>query len=586
MDPTLVAAATALSHTASPSASPTRNPSIFTPTPAPTRQTEAGTLFYAARSNGHSHLYAYTPGDLSPITLTAGPWDDIDPAPSPEQSLIAFSSNRDGPWDLYLLALQTGQIRRLTETAGYDGNPTWSPDGRWIAFEGYHDGDFDIWIVPIDGSQAPIQLTNHPAADIEPSWDPHGRRIAFISSRAGLPDVFLADLDRAEDRLTNLTQTRFLAESSPAFDFDGSSLAFSVHSEGLDFLMVRSMLRPEQDASRVGQGSKAAWIPRDAGLVALLQTPNQSHLVSYALESGDQAPIGFPQLGEVESMAWGTGGLPGSLNTLGLSLPTSEPLYERQSISEVLQASRIRLVDLPGINAPNPSLSDAVDEPFLALREKVAASAGWDFLANLDNAFVGLNDPLPPGFAYNDWLYTGRAFAISEAAVRSGWVEVVREDIGAQTYWRVFVRASKQDGSLGEPLRTHPWDFTARYTGDPSAYDLGGAARKSIPGGFYLDFTQMAADFGFVRVPALPNWRTFYPGARFNEFVLTDGLDWESAMLQLYPASAIQTPTPYRTPTATPTITPSPTPTPWWWRWRTPTPSLAPPLAPTATFSQ
>ena len=49
--------------------------------------------------------------------------------------------------------------------------------------------------------------------------------------------------------------------------------------------------------------------------------------------------------------------------------------------------------------------------------------------------------------------------------------------------------------------------------------------------GYWVDVTSLAIQYGWERVPALPNWRTFYRGARFTEFALTDGLDWYSAML-------------------------------------------------------
>jgi TolB protein len=218
-------------------------------------------------------------------------------------------------------------------------------------------------------------------------------------------------------------------------------------------------------------------------------------------------------------------------------------------------------------------LSTAVDEAFDELRERIAREAGWDFLARLDNAYAGLNDPLPPGFQFNDWLYTGRAFAFSEAVREAGWLEVVREDFSGLTYWRVYVRASIQDGSLGEPLRTHPWDFRGLSLASPLAYDQGGSLKSDIPQGYYVDFTLLAEDFGFDRLPSLANWRTYLPGTRYNEFVLSDGLTWEEAMLEIYPASAIITPTPFRTPTPTATRTPWPTPTPWWWRLLTPSPS-------------
>jgi len=224
-------------------------------------------------------------------------------------------------------------------------------------------------------------------------------------------------------------------------------------------------------------------------------------------------------------------------------------------------------------------LSDLVDELFLELRARAAREIGWDALARLENAVVGINAPMPPGFAYNDWLYTGRAFALDQAALSSGLVEVVREDYGAETYWRLYLKVTPQDGSLGEPIRVRSWDFSTRYTGDPTTYDRGGSLKQALPDGYYEDFTRLAADYGFERVAAMSNWRTYFQAARYNEFARTDGLTWLEAMRQIYPKEAIVTPTPYRTPTSTPTRTPRPTPTPWWWRWILTATALAQPTS-------
>jgi hypothetical protein len=213
-DPTLVAFATTLAQS-TPSATNTEPPPTASSTVAPTRTATSGTLFFAARASQYSHLWAYVPGDARPIQLTAGEWDDRDPSVDPQGERIVFSSHRDGNWDLYLLTLKTGDIRRLTQTAGFEGHPVWSPDGQWVAFEGNYDGDFDIWILPIDADQSPVQLTNDPAADITPAWDSGGRRIAFISDRQGSPDVYIADLNRADDRFTNLTNSPQVAGFLP-----------------------------------------------------------------------------------------------------------------------------------------------------------------------------------------------------------------------------------------------------------------------------------------------------------------------------------------------------------------------------------
>lgn len=582
-DPTLVAAGTALARSATPWIAPSRPPNPVTPSPAPTHQGLRGTLLYAARRAGYFHIWSYATGEPGPVQWTYGDWDDRSPALSPDGGHLAFTSNRDGAWDIYLMDVQKGSVRRLTQTAAAEGDLTWSPDGAWIAFEASDGTDYDIWIMPLEGGQEVFQLTDYIGRDQSPSWDPAGRRIAFVSDRDGGMDIFLADLDRPDERFKNLTNTPDEEDLSPVFSPDGSELAYSTRQAGLDILHIQPLDDLSREPQVNGQGRQAAWSPDGSVLAATLPLPLETQVVAYAVRDGALLQTGFPLRGDLVDLEWVPDSVPGEVYARAAEHATPTALYEvvRQGGSDAF--GRIGLEELPGVHAPNASLSDDVDEAFNALRARAAQALGWDFLSTLGSAFVGLNEPLPPGIAYDDWLYTGRAFAISQDAVQAGWVQVVREDFGGATYWRVFVRAATQDGSIGAPLREPPWDFDARFRGDPTAYDQGGAPMAVIPKGYYVDFTRLAADYGFERLPAMPNWRTYYYGARFDEFVYRGGLDWTQAMLQLYPAEALRTPTPFRTPTTTPTRTPRPTPTPWWWRWRTPTPS--PTFAPPTPFA-
>jgi TolB protein len=569
-DATLVSLATGLSYTSTPSATATVMVPIDTSTAMPTRSADFGTLFFTARLGARSHIWAYVPGDQAPSQITVGPWDDKDPAVSPDGAKLAFASHRDGNWELYLLDLENIELRRLTETPEYEGHPTWSPDGLWLAYEAYSDGDLDIWIMPIDVGQAPIQLTTHPEADYSPTWDPEGRRITFVSHRDGSPQIFVADLDQPGDRFRKLKISNGYT-SDPVFDPNGGRLAYTVHNSGLNHVYVYQF--EESKVGVLGQGRSPAWSPDGTQILAIMDLPSNSHLQVYSVEGSGILPFGVPIQGKLEWLSWSRGGLSTELTQLSASMPTPTELYDRRVGSSSSVDGRFELAQLPDIEAPYAALSDAVDEAFNALRARIVEEAGWDFLQSLENAFVGVNDPLPPGLKFNDWLYTGRAFAFNTSALQAGWVEVGREDRGGETYWRVFLRAARQDGSMGEPLTAPLWDFSTRNSGDPEAYDQGGSWKEQIPSGYYIDFTRLADDYGFERLTALSNWRTFYPAARFNEFAMTEGLNWEEAMLELYPLSAIITPTPYRTPTNTPTRTPRPSPTPWWWYWRSPTPS-------------
>lgn len=571
LDSTLAALGTQLASNPSKTTTATTTNPQNTLTPVPVIKVEQGAIFYSASQGGFTGIWMIVPGSSEPVRLTQGEWNDRDPAISPQGDRLAFSSDRNGHWDLFLLDLKQGSLRQLTDTPGYDGHPTWSPDGVWVAFESYEEGDLDIWILPVSLDQAPIRLTNHPARDSDPDWDPQGRRIAFVSDRDGSPDIFIAALDQPDDRFFNLTRSSKEVERDPAFSPDGSHILYSSDSFGVPQVLIRALEPEISPAAARGNGHNAVWSPDGRLILSVLTSPQEARLVTFSVSKDVVVRENLPVVRSLYALAWSGEEVKLNQDLLASAQDPAASLYEVQIASQNEALRRIGLADLPNVDAPNPALSDAVDEAFNALRMRTLEELKWDFLSNLDYAFTGLNDPLPPGLGYDDWLYTGRAFSFSLSTVQAGWVEIVREEFEGQTYWRVFVRASRQDGSLGAPLRERPWDFEARFQGSGQAYDQGGELKENIPNGYYVDFTALARDYGFERLPALSNWRTYYHGARFNEFVFRDGLDWQTAMLQLYPAEALITPTPFRTPTPTPTRTPRPTPTPWWLRWMTPT---------------
>lgn len=534
-------------------------------------------LLLSMEENGYARFFLYTPEGDALLRLTSGDWNDSAPALNPEGTQVAFASDRSGYWDIYLLTLATGETRQVTSTPAYDSAPTWSPDGQWLAYETYDGADLEIAALNMaDASAPPIVLTDSDAADFAPAWSPQGRKIAFTSNRSGNPDIWLADLDRPDEgRFINISDTLQMAESRP--QWSGDELIWIAEAQGVN-LGGAYIWDASHPARWIAEANLAAWNPSSDKLMTVTRDANVDYLSASSLDRVLILPP-KPLPGLVRSMLWLTLDLPTPPQTyLDASAVTPAALWNPLLSPPVEGPSgRALVVTLSNVQAPYPKLHDEADEAFEALRKRVIAETGWDALASLQNAYVPLTNELDPGLG-RDWLYTGRGFALNSLLVNAGWMVSVREGIGQQTFWRIYLRAQNQDGSQGAPLGEAPWDLNARYNLDPQAYDQGGAYAP-IPQGYWVDFTALARAYGFERQSALPNWRVYFAGTRFTEFVMTDGLDWYNAMLQLYPAEALITPTPKLPPTLTPTLTPIPTLT----RGPSPTPTITP--SPTVTAS-
>ena len=81
----------------------------------------------------------------------------------------------------------------LTEHLACDTFPSWSPGGEHIAFASDRDGNFEIYVMDTEGGKL-RNLTNHGAHDTSPCWSPSGKRIAFASSRHEEIEIRTADI--------------------------------------------------------------------------------------------------------------------------------------------------------------------------------------------------------------------------------------------------------------------------------------------------------------------------------------------------------------------------------------------------------
>ncbi|MBU0491593.1 MAG: VCBS repeat-containing protein [Chloroflexi bacterium] len=139
-------------------------------------------IAFSSNRDGNLEIYVMDADGSNQRRLTDSDLDDYFPAWSPPAGgkQIAFFSVK---WptqkqDICVMAVPDGtdadgtNVHKLTNTlAVVDEDPAWSPDGKQIAFQSDRNGNFEIYVMDVDGSN-PSRLTNSPSGDYWPAWKP------------------------------------------------------------------------------------------------------------------------------------------------------------------------------------------------------------------------------------------------------------------------------------------------------------------------------------------------------------------------------------------------------------------------------
>ena len=137
--------------------------------------------------------------------LTNHPGIDTTPTWSPQGHQIAFTSDRTGSPQIYVVGVDGTGLRRITFES-YCDRPTWSPAPyNEIAYSSRTGRGHDIKVVDLATNEV-RQLTFGQGSNESPSYSPNGRHLAFTSTRGGGDkQIWLIGRDgRGLRRLTSL----------------------------------------------------------------------------------------------------------------------------------------------------------------------------------------------------------------------------------------------------------------------------------------------------------------------------------------------------------------------------------------------
>lgn len=146
-------------------------------------------------------IYTSTPDGRDIKKLTNSPGYDAEATISPNGKKIVFTSERDGDLDLYSMDTNGKNVKRLTDGVGYDGGAFFSPDGKMIVYRRSTPTTpaeiakfkdllskhlvvptvFELWVMNADGTNK-RQITTLGGGSFAPFFTPDGKRIIFCTN--------------------------------------------------------------------------------------------------------------------------------------------------------------------------------------------------------------------------------------------------------------------------------------------------------------------------------------------------------------------------------------------------------------------
>lgn len=208
---------------------------------------------------------------------------DFDPTVDPAGGRIVFASTRHSKFSrLYSKQVDGATITQITDEQANDAQPAVSPDGKSVAFSSDRAGHWDIWIIDIDGRN-PRQITGSPMPELHPSWSPDGKRLVYcrVHPREGRGELWISETE-------NPGVKRLLGEGLfPAWSPTGDQIAFQrARSRGSRWFSIWTIQLEDNEALYPTEVASS----NEAALIAPCWSPDGNQIAFTWVEGGEAEP--------------------------------------------------------------------------------------------------------------------------------------------------------------------------------------------------------------------------------------------------------------------------------------------------------
>ena len=261
---------------------------------------ESGTLVYAPKREAIQNQLVWVSrnGEAERLAFDQGQFRS--PRLSPDGSKLLVRSWTGSKSVIELMDLRRNVTSPLTTVGDSNSFPVWSPDGERVAFQSNRDGPYIMFVMPADGSGTPERLldTSKLQQFLQPySWSPEGELLLFVEASA---EPNLSMLPMSSPGSTPILWRSASAEfalHSPRFSPDGRLVAYVSNESGRHEIYVSefelgSDVRPRQKVSQSG-GWEPVW-SRD-GRELYYRNADGNALLAVSVETERELKIGAPK---------------------------------------------------------------------------------------------------------------------------------------------------------------------------------------------------------------------------------------------------------------------------------------------------
>jgi Tol biopolymer transport system component len=234
-------------------------------------------LFYDSDLSGNMDLYRMALPGGTPERLTSDSSDDFWPAPSPDNTEIAFHSWRGGSRDIWVMPLDGRPIQRVTSSPAQEAMAAWAPDGNGLVYSIFTGRGGVYTVRRVNGVwQKPVQRLDW---GFFANWSPDGRSLAFSSSltKGGL---WTMPADSGAPRLlADTSGPRALLGDEARWGEDGRTIYTRTNDSSGTVTFWRIPLgggAPERLVTFTGQGRSSGGWSEAAGHIAYAASEERS----------------------------------------------------------------------------------------------------------------------------------------------------------------------------------------------------------------------------------------------------------------------------------------------------------------------